>query len=191
MRLTALLLSALLPQDDAKDLWDFKPGTQWTYEEKEGEQKKKSVMTAKEKKDGKLILESKEYEEGAQEPTKTEALYSHAKDGFVIWGQIQDGKESEFLRVLKIGSKKGDKWKSPMGGAEVEVEVEHAGEEKITVAGKEHTAIRCTFKIGDDPAASGSATYHLVRGMGLVRFHMKLGELGTFALDLKEFKAGK
>jgi hypothetical protein len=189
--MTALVAAALCLQDDGKDLWDFKPGTQWTYDQKEGEAQKKSVMTVKEKKDGKVYLESKEYAKDAAEPEKTESLFMVAKDGFIVWGQVMEGQEKDMFRVFKAGAKKGDKWTSPMFDSGVDVEIEHKGEEKIKVAGKEYDAIHCFFKVGDDPAAGGAADFFLVRGVGMVRFEMKLGALGSFGLELKEFKAAK
>ena len=186
MRLTLWVLPLLCVQDDAKDLWDFKPGTEWMYDIKEGDKKKKSVMTVKEKKDGRVFLESKEYEGGSPEATKTETSIACAKDGFIVWSRMQDGKEVELFRLLKIGSTKGDTWKSRFGGSP-EFEMENAGPVTFTAAGTEREGIRVVMKLtGEKGEPVGTIDFTLVRGIGIAKAEFKAGGVTAFLMELKE-----
>lgn len=185
--LLPLLLCAPGVQDEAAELWDFAPGTEWIYDVKEGEKKTLKVMTAKEKKDGKLLLENKEYADGSLGPTKIETLFIVRKDGFIVWGLVQDGKDVELFRVFQVGSSKGDRWKSSFGPGEPRFETENAGEARISVAGKERTATRVTMKItGEKDAAVGTIEFHLVPGIGMARAEFKAGGVPAFVMELRE-----
>lgn len=193
MRIAALLaLASLAPQENADAFWKFKPGTVLTYAVTEGGVKKKSVTTVQKEEEGKVWLEEKETAEGEAEPTiKTLAYY--VKDGFVVYAEKVEGKLVDKVRLLKVGSKKGDSWKNPAGDELPEFEIQHLGTEEVkAAAGTWKDAIHLRFKLGGDADAfSAVADYWMAPGAGLVKFLMKAADQEVYTLELKELKAPK
>lgn len=170
--MTAVLF--LLMQDSGEQFYKFSAGTTWEYVEERGKNKTKSVLTVKEIKDGKTIIESKEYAEGAKEPeVKTVATY--AQDGHVIWAEEVEGKLEERIRLFKIGSKKGDTWTSDMGGDSITIS--NLGTEEVKVgAGTYKDAVHLGFESGDDMSGKMKCDYWMAPGVGLIKFEMSSGE---------------
>ncbi|GEM_PF-5834443 len=192
MNFCTLLLAAAIQQDEGKEYWNFKTGTQWLYVEKAGKNTTTSKMTVKEVKDGKVFLDNEETKEGENEPFKTEKLCMFFDDGCVKWSKIEEDQEKVMFHIFKPASKKGDKWKSPFADSGTEVEIENVGTEDITVFEKEYKgAIHCRFEIDrGEENPKMTADFYFSKGIGLVKMEMKSGK-ETFSIELKEFKAGK
>jgi hypothetical protein len=153
-------IAAMLVQDDAKALWDFKVGTQWTYTESDSGTKKTTVMVVKEKKDSKVYIESKETPEGEKESvTKTMYMGFDAKLGVVVWGERKDDKDEDQMHWWKPGAKE---WETP----------------------------KCVIEIPapDMETPGGKIEYWVAEGVGMIKMSSKMGE-NEFQLELKEFAA--
>jgi hypothetical protein len=200
MMTSALVLLAALCQDDGKEFYKFKPGTEWVYLQVDGESRKISKMTVKEEKDGKTIIENVESAEGSKEPGKTETIAIYSKDGILTYAQVEDGQFRDLFGVLKLGSKKGDKWKSPAIMGDVDGEVENLGTTNVTVfqgQKEEKTykdAVRTQLKFAMEEEGmkfSFTADYYFVKNVGLVKMQVQVSSGEGMTLELKQFTAGK
>lgn len=173
--MTAMLFLGLLcAQDTGEQFYKFTVGSVWEYEETDGKTTKKSVLTVKEVKDGKTIIKSEEWAEGDKEPT-TKTVATYAKEGFVMWAEDVDGELKERIRLLKIGSKKGDTWDSESDG--MAMTIHHLGTEEVKVgAGTYKDTVHLKFEFGsDDMGGKMVGEYWLAPEVGLVKFEMNFG----------------
>jgi hypothetical protein len=186
--MTALVLVGLLcPQDTGEQYWKFTVGSVWEYEESDGTNKKKSVLTVREHKDGKTYIKSEEFAEGEKEPqVKTVATY--AKDGFVFWAEEEDGQLRERIKLYKIGSKKGDTWSSAVDDG-MEMTIKNLGTEEVKVgAGTYKDAIHLQFEMGsEEMGGKFVGDYWIAPNVGLIKMDFKMGEMGSMTMELKKF----
>lgn len=200
---STLLLLAAMCQDDGAEFWKFQPGTEWVYTQSDGGNRKTTKMKVKEQKDGKTICESADYDEGSEEPDKIETVALYVKDGLMRFAMIENDETRDLFVVLKIGGKKGDKWKSGLIEGQPDADVEHLGTEDVVVnkgskeektySGAVHTKL--TFSMDQQGMKVDiSADYFFVKNVGLVKMVMKSsagGQANEMNLDLREFKAAK
>lgn len=168
---------------EGEEYWKFKTGTKWEYTEKQGEVKIISQVQAKEMKDDKLVLESKR--EVPEQDAEEKTMYTYAKDGYIVWAEEgEDGAIREYLRIWKIGSKKGDTWTSTMG--ESELTLTFLGIEEVKVeAGTYKDARRVGFEMKDEEKGQTlTGEYWLVPNVGLVKMQMKQMDQTVYELEL-------
>ncbi len=180
-----LIAFALLLQADADALYKFKAGTSWTYEKKDGGPGGVVTMTVSGvDKDGRVSIDQREQILDAQPRLSKQAWF--VKDGLLHWVEISNsGTDTPFLDVYKVGSRKGDSWKTafPMG----EADAKHMGVEEVKVgAGTYKNAVH--VRIAQGPA---SIDVWLAPGVGMVKSAMKPPMGPAVEMSLKEFKAVK
>lgn len=189
----ALLLLAMC-QDDGSEFYKFKPGTEWVYLQVEEGRRVTTKMKIKEEKDGKILCDSVDYPEGAKEPSKSETVALYVKDGILRFAMVEKGEVKDLFAVLKVGGKKGDKWKSPLIEGQAEADVEHMGTEDVVVGEKTykgaiHTQLTASME-QEGMKMEFCVDYYFVKGTGLVKMKVKTSQ-GEMTLELKEFNQAK
>ncbi|MBI2900624.1 MAG: hypothetical protein HYY17_10590 [Planctomycetes bacterium] len=194
MRFAAILALALIGrQDTGEQFFKFKVGTTWVFEQTEEGKVKKMTLKVTKEEGGKVYVESSE-ERGDDKEPRIENLVWYVEDGILTLGEIEKEGTKPIFRVYKIGSRKGDKWKSSFGGGQEDMDVTHLGTEELTVpAGKYkdvvHVQMAKTVKAGDEERTV-SMDFYLVPAVGLVKLEINAGK-DKNVIQLKEFKAAK
>ncbi len=190
MRMLVLAAAAgLLQADTGGQFFRFPKGTSWTYTRSQGGAAFKVVMTVVDEKEGRVVTESKEYAEEGKEP-QVKTMAWAVEDGFLLWGEFRAGRILSPLRVYKLGSKKGDTWKSPVGEGKAELEAVHLGMAEVKVpAGTYRDAVQVAFRFGPDPGKP-LLEIALAPKAGMVRFSGSSGAAQSL-MELSEFKEGK
>lgn len=184
-----LAAAALLQADTGESFCRFPKGTSWTYRRSQGDTAFKVVMTVTDQAEGRLVVESREYAEEGKEP-RPKTLAWAVEEGFLLWGEFKGGKIQSPLRVYKIGSKKGDTWKSPVGEGKGDLEATHMGTVEVKVpAGTYRDAVQVAFRFGTDQPKPLMEIV-LAPKVGMVRFGGSAGSLQA-VMELEEFKEGK
>ena len=87
--------------------------------------------------------------------------------------------------MLKAGSKKDERWTTPLG------ESTHLGVEELKVpAGSYKDAVKTRLKIGPDDAAT-VIEFHLVPGVGLARLSLSASGGAPDSFELTAFKPAR
>ena len=184
MTLLLVLLAGMAAQADSADsLYTFKVGTTWTL-----------LATASPEKGPKVEkIEFTEVESrtksGGEDEAKVETLRWSVVEGILTWSEIHDGKPKDSMKLYKVGSKKGDTWEWTEDGHSAKGK--NLGREEVKVAAgtyPETLHVRCELAEGN---MTFGLDFWLAPGVGPVKFSISAGELGTMALELKEFKPGK
>jgi hypothetical protein len=175
----------LLPTQDegGESFTKFKVGTTWTLRQKTDDREKRITLSVLKSEGGKTTVQSKEYADEDEEPRIDTALW-YVEDGYLIW-EMGEGDAKLTVRVLKLGSKKGESWKGTLRGKE-EYEGTNLGTEELTVpAGTYKNVIHVRLS---DP--KGAGTFHFAPGVGLIKLEQERGRQRVVT-ELTEFKPAK
>ncbi|MBI2900625.1 MAG: hypothetical protein HYY17_10595 [Planctomycetes bacterium] len=177
-------------QDTGEQFYKFKVGTRWVLESAEGGRLTTVTIKVVRVEESRVTVESSEMRPNRKEP-KVETLVWSVNDGYLIWSEVKGEKTKDVFRLYKVGSKKGDTWKSPWGGGSDEVEVTHLGTEEVEVpAGKfadaVHVQMARSVKMGDQEVRM-AVDFFLVPNVGLVKMELSSAKSKSTVL-LKEIK---
>ncbi len=188
MHIAALLaLAGALQADSGEQYFRFKPGTRWTYRQTQGERTSTSVLTVVKDESGRVTVESREFREEGKAP-KVSSIVWVVSEGFLTWEEMKQGKQ--VLRVYKLGSSKGDAWKSPLGEGRGEMDATHLGAGEVKVpAGIFKEAVQVRMRIAQAEVPF-SLDIHLAPRVGPVRMGGTFGDQ-KMLMELTEFQEGK
>ncbi|MBI2931278.1 MAG: hypothetical protein HYY16_06475 [Planctomycetes bacterium] len=184
LTITALaMLWVAQDKDTAEEFYKFPVGTTWRFAQTSGEAEKKIVLKVIKQEAEKVHLESTET--GGDEAPEVDFLEWYVKDGMLSMAQEKDGEPVEPFNLLKIGSKKGDKWRASADMPET-FEATHMGTLELKVpAGTYKDAVHVQIDLGE-----GKLSFYLVPRVGLVKMEMLGGGLEE-KMELAEFTPGK
>ena len=193
MTLLLVLLAGMAAQADSADsLYKFKVGTTWTLlataAPEKGPKVEKIEFKVVKSEAGVTEVESRT-KSGGEEEAKVETLRWSVVEDILTWSEIHDGKPKDSMKLYKLGSKKGDSWEWTEDGHSAKGK--NLGREEVKVAAgtyPETLHVRCELSEGN---MTFGLDFWLAPGVGPVKFSVSAGELGTMALELKEFKPGK
>jgi hypothetical protein len=177
-----ILLALLAAQDVVlDDLYQFKPGTSWTYKRIENTAERKIEAKVVESADGRVKLAWNEVNIDAT-PYKKSVVTWFVKDGVLrVEARGADDEGAFELPILKAGVKKDDRWTSPEG------ESTYLGTSEIKVAaGAYKGAHHVRLKLGE----GAHIDMHLAPKVGLVKLEVTSGE-GPNSFELTGFTEAK
>ena len=159
----------------------FNAGTTWTYDAEFAGAKRKAVLTVSARETGRLALDYDLFNPPDPGATASmeEAWFLEA--GYVVWGEIADGRPKAWWRTFKLGARPGDTWTGPHGkGSGLFV-----GLEEVVVPAGRFTDVLHTRVVDDD---AKTHDFYFAPKDGLVKWETA-GPRGASLLQLREFKA--
>jgi len=104
---------ALLKREDEPTgtLFDFKVGTEWTYEKATSDARSRVVVRVVGNEGGRVTTEHRTYEKDASEPALVTTWVHYVENGFLMQAGVNGGKMRTPFRLYKLGSRKGQTWK--------------------------------------------------------------------------------
>jgi len=194
MHAAFLLAASLLVQDDrGEPLYKFKTGTAWVFDGSavgKGPKMSKMELSVAGESGGKIDVDSRKFQ-GEGGP-KSDVLRWRVDEGMLIWAEVHGGAEKRPVRILRLGSAKGDAWEWS-DGETYKFKGTNLGAEEVKVpAGTYKDAIhtRVELQLLQGGQEKFSMEFWLAPGVGPVK--MVAGdERGSVTLDLKEFKPAK
>lgn len=166
-------------QADGQEYGRLREGTVLTHEsDKLG---MKQVTRVLKEEGGKVYQERKTFSGTSVQPTKVETFATYLENGYVMTANLEGDNLTDRWRVFKIGSKKGDSWKSPARTGIPELDIKHLGTEEVTVAaGTYKDSVHCGF----DWEVTGAGTtkmkatvdYWMATGVGVVKMRTRMGD---------------
>lgn len=188
MGAAAVLLFAFLGQEDTGEAYyKFPVGTVWTYERQTGDEKVRVVSTVVKQEKERTVVESKEFRKEG-DPPETRTFVWYVEEGFLCLAEQKDDRLRNEMRVYRLASKKGDTWKSPVGGVDYGIEGAHRGTADVEVRAKTYKSVLQVRMNMGVILQNASLDFDLAPGVGMIRFHFKAEEQGEIRMELLEFK---
>jgi hypothetical protein len=98
-----------LQADSFEGLFRSEPGTVWTYRRRENNSESRLILTLLRKEPGCLSFDEKDVRDGRADPRATTTVLA-IREGFLVLERRVDDDPPSTLRLLKIGSKEGERW---------------------------------------------------------------------------------
>jgi hypothetical protein len=192
MLLVAILLTALLGQEDLDSLYRFKKDTTWTYKRirHHGDHTHESQVIYKI-----IKFEGDTSEIDISTNGQGAPLIWRAEDGYLMYGPVV-GKDAKMIfRAYKSGAKEGDTWDAagpdlPEIPENASLTATHKGEKEVEVpAGKYNsTWVQIVAKRGDQAV---TLDFYFVSGTGLIKYVSQTPWGGPDIIVLEKFVEGK
>lgn len=162
--------------------YNFKKGTQWTFDSDFNGEKRTVVFTVASHDKDQTRFEYDIYNPPDPGATASVDEIWYVQDGYVVWGDNDLQQITPYWRVYKLGSKKGDTWKGPSEKGDAT----HMGTTEVTVpAGKYKDVIH--IRLTDEDAKVHD--FYYAPAVGLVRWETTSSR-GKAVLVLRKFIGG-
>ncbi len=149
--------------DMGERFYNFKKGTQWSFDADFNGDKRIAVFTVTNHSDNRTEFEYDIYNPPDPGATATLDEIWYIQDGYVVWGSNDFGNIAPYWFIYKLGSKKGDTWKGPFGKGQAT----HMGTTQVSVpAGTYKDVIH--IRLTDEDAKVHD--FYYAPSVGLVRW---------------------